>query len=154
MRCTQIVGHLLRVVEVGNRRWKMRLARKKNVLGAAGQVCFVLLGQFGEWETVVTNTGGVAKVRFHSPGSQTNPCNMHPRANNGKDEQGGIINCLRSIGDDYTAPQKPDRKILSALRGNSRDNYLVSSTSNGSLKPMGRVNSQLSSLTSTFSIFP
>lgn len=45
MRLAQIGRHLFRVVKVGDRRRKMRLARQQDVLGAAAQIGLVLLGQ-------------------------------------------------------------------------------------------------------------
>ncbi len=38
MRTTEIVGHLVGIVEVGDGRGKMRLTRQQDVLGAAGEV--------------------------------------------------------------------------------------------------------------------
>ena len=48
MRLAQIGGHIVGIVEVGDRRREMRLARQQDVLGAAGQVGLVLLGERGD----------------------------------------------------------------------------------------------------------
>ena len=47
MRLAQIGGHIFRIVEIGDRRREMRLARQQDVLGAAGQVGLVLFGERG-----------------------------------------------------------------------------------------------------------
>jgi hypothetical protein len=55
MRFSQIGGHLLRVIEVGDGRREMCLARQQNVLRATGQVGLVLLGQRRDGKRVPAN---------------------------------------------------------------------------------------------------
>jgi hypothetical protein len=61
----QVGGHVFRIVQIGDRRRKMRLARQQDVLGAAGQISLVLLREHRDWKGVPTEGVGVAEVGFH-----------------------------------------------------------------------------------------
>ena len=64
MRLAQVGGHVVGVVEIGDRRREMCLARQQDVLGAAGQVGLVLLGQCRDGKGVPAEGVGVARNRF------------------------------------------------------------------------------------------
>ena len=67
MRLAQIGGHVLGIIEIGDGRRKMRLARQQDVLGAAGQVGLVLLGERRDRKGVPAKGVGVAEVRSRIP---------------------------------------------------------------------------------------
>ena len=62
MRLAQVGGHVVGIVEVGDRRREMRLARQQDVLGAAGQVGLVLLGERRNGKGVPAERVGVARI--------------------------------------------------------------------------------------------
>ena len=76
VRLAQVGGHGLGIVEIGDRRREMRLARQQDVLGAAGQVGFVLLGERGNGKGVPAEGIGVARnrsrIRTQTVAIQTN----------------------------------------------------------------------------------
>ena len=57
-------GMFVRVVEIGDRRREMRLARQQDVLGAAGQVGLVLLGERRDRKGVPAEGVGIAEIAF------------------------------------------------------------------------------------------
>ena len=62
--CAQVVRHVVGVVEIGDRRREMVLTRQQDVLGAAGQVSLVLLGQRRDGKGVPAEGVGIARSRF------------------------------------------------------------------------------------------
>ena len=72
----QVGGHVAGVVEVGNGGREMCLARQQDILGAAGQVGFVLFGERGDWEGVPAESVGVAVVCSKSDANGGDPLLM------------------------------------------------------------------------------
>src|SRR3546814_5256301 len=60
MRVAEVFGHLLRIVELGDGLGEMRLAGEEDVLCAAGQVDFVLLGGLGDGKGVIHHRVSIA----------------------------------------------------------------------------------------------
>src|SRR5690625_3929104 len=86
----QVGGHLLRVVELGDGRRKMRLAGQEDVLGTAGQIGLVLLGQPGNREGVPAEGGGVAKIGLEFATNGGDPDEMQARSNKSHAPKGSI----------------------------------------------------------------
>ena len=79
MRLAQVGGHVLGIIEIGDRRREMRLARQQDVLGAAGQVGLVLLGERGDGKGVPAESVGIARSPFSSATDRCNPDQMQAR---------------------------------------------------------------------------
>jgi hypothetical protein len=79
VRGAQIGRHGVGIVEVGDGRREIRLARQQNVFGAAGQVGYVFLGQRGDRESVSAERVGIHESQFQTPADRANPSDVQPR---------------------------------------------------------------------------
>src|SRR5690625_1482808 len=93
----QVGRHLLRVVELGNGRRKMRLAGQENVLGTACEIGLVLLGQPGNREGVPAEGVGVAKIGLELATNGGDPDEVQARSNKSHAPKGSIVNTISRI---------------------------------------------------------
>src|ERR1700722_2351802 len=107
MRCAQVVGHSGGVVKVGDGRREMMLARQQNVLGAASQVGFVLIGERRDREGVPAEGVGIREISSHSHANSTNPLGMYSTGYDAERPQRRVVNNSgfvrnHSVGSNYT----------------------------------------------------
>ena len=69
----EVFGHLLRIVKLGDGLGEMRFAGEEDILGAAGQVGFVLLGELGDGEGVPAQHIRVSVSGFQLTANGRNP---------------------------------------------------------------------------------
>ena len=88
MRCAEILRHLRGIVEFGDRRREVRLAREQNVLGAGGEVGSVLLRQVGTGKVFQPSVFEYLKSVFSLPQTVADPNQMQARGDQGHVPEG------------------------------------------------------------------
>ena len=73
MGMAEIFGHLFGIVELGHGGGEVGFAGQEDVFSAAGEVCPVFLGEFGEGEGVPAEGVRVGEISPHSHANRANP---------------------------------------------------------------------------------
>ncbi len=129
MRRAQIGRHGLGVVEVGDGRGEVMLPRQQDVLGAAGEIGLVFLGQRRNGEGVPAEGVGVPEVGFQLAANGGDPDQVQARSDERHVPEGGVIQSEGEVTDDASMRQIADRQILAAFGRNTRNDDCAFSSS-------------------------
>ena len=106
VRLAQVGGHIVGIVEIGDRRREMRLARQQDVLGAAGQVGLVLFGERRDGKGVPAEGVGIAESRFQLAADRRDPDEMQARSDQCHVPERGVVESKGEIADDCVLATK------------------------------------------------
>lgn len=91
MGMAEIFGHLPGIVELGDGGGEMVFPGQEDVLGAAGEICTVLLGEHGNREGVPAHGVGVAVSGFQLAADCGDPDQMETGSNQRHGPEGGVV---------------------------------------------------------------